>query len=310
MKIGVVGIGHVGSTAAYSLAMQGIGSELVLVDRDAKLAEAHRMDILHATPFFHPLRMLAGDYADLTGCAVVIIAAGVGQQPGESRMQLLSRNAAVFAEIVPQVMRHARDPILLVATNPLDIMTQIATRLSGLPPGRVLGSGTMLDTARFRALLAERYRVAPGSVHANVLGEHGDSEVLVWSGAQVAGVALEQFALACKQPLTPDVIAEVDEGVRRAAYKIIDGKGSTYYGIGAALARLVRCILNDERAVLTVCSMAPKVEGITDVALSLPTIVGRDGLRMRIHPHLSEPERNGLRECATRIKSSAIDLGY
>ncbi len=310
MKIGIVGCGHVGGTAAYTLALQGIGSELVLVDRDPGLADAQCMDILHATPFGQPVRVRAGDYADLAGCALVIFAAGVGQLPGESRMQLLTRNAKVFAEAVPQVMHHAGDPILLIATNPLDIMTQIATSLSGLPPDRVLGSGTMLDSARFRALLAERYRVSPASVHAYVLGEHGDSEVLVWSGARIAGVPLQQFAQACATPLTAADIAQIDEAVRRAAYRIIDGKGATYYGVGAALARLARCILNDERTVFTACSRVPDLDGVTDVALSLPSVIGRDGMQMRIQPELSTDERKALRDSALKIRQCAADLGY
>lgn len=310
MKIGIIGCGHVGGTAAYSLALQGIASELVLVDRNPLLAEAQRMDILHATPFSHPVRVQAGGYDLLAGCAVIILAAGVGQQPGESRMQLLSRNAAVFADVVPQVLRHANDPILLVAANPLDVMTQVATSLAGLPSGRVLGSGTMLDTARFRALLAGRFGISPSSVHAQVLGEHGDSEVLIWSGAQVAGVSLAQFAAASGLPLTPEVMAEIDHGVRHAADEIINGKGATYYGIGAALARLVRCILHDERSVFTVCSVAPDVEGVRDVALSLPLVVGREGVQRLIQPLLDAKEREALRRSAQLIKDSVSSIGY
>jgi L-lactate dehydrogenase len=310
MKIGIVGMGHVGSTAAYSLALQGIGSELVLIDLDPKLALAQQMDILHATPFAHPLRILAGDYADLAGCALVILACGVAQKPGETRMQLLARNAAVFADVVPRVVRHAAQAVLLVASNPLDVMTQVTAKLSGLPPARVLGSGTMLDTARFRALLAERYRISPASVHAYVLGEHGDSEVLLWSGVAVAGMPLSQFAAACGRPLTSQDAAAIDEGVRRAAYRIIDGKGATYYGIGGALARLARCILNDERTAFTACTMLPEVEGVAEVALSLPLVIGRDGVQMTLRPELDPGERDALRVSAEIIKAGVSGIGY
>lgn len=177
----------------------------------------------------------------------MVLAAGVAQRPGETRLQLLDRNAQVFAQVVPRVLEAAPEAVLLVATNPVDVMTQVAYRLSGLPPGRVVGSGTILDTARFRALLAEYLRVAPQSVHAYVLGEHGDSEVLVWSSAQVGGVPLLEFAEARGRALSPEDRARIDEGVRRAAYRIIEGKGATYYGIGAGLARLVRAILTDEK---------------------------------------------------------------
>lgn len=310
MKIGIVGAGHVGSTAAYSLVLQGVGSELVLVDRNHQLAEAQVMDILHATPFSHPVSIRSGDLADLEGCALVILAAGVGQLPGETRMALLQRNASVFSDIVPGVVRHAPDAVLLVATNPLDVMTQITTSLAGLPAGRVLGTGTILDTARFRTLLGQEYGIAPSSVHAYVLGEHGDSEVLLWSGAEVAGIPLAEFALACGHPLTPEAKERIDRKVRRAAYSIIDGKGATYYGIGAALARLSRCILYDERTVFTACSVVPDIAGIVDVALSLPHIIGRSGILSTLQPPTDEHERNALRESAALIKRSVTSLGY
>lgn len=310
MKIGIVGAGNVGATAAYSLALQGVGTEIVLVDRDAQRAEAHRMDILHATPLAYPVRLHAGGIPDLAGSGVVILAAGVGQLPGESRLQLLSRNAAVFAEVVPEVMRHAPGAILLVATNPLDIMTQIATVLSGLPPSRVLGSGTILDTARFRSLLGERFAVSPSSVHAYVLGEHGDSEVLIWSSAQIAGLPLQQYAASCSVPFDANVMSAIDDAVRRAAYRIIAGKGATYYGIGAALARLVRAIEHDERSVFTACTMTPEVEGVKQVALSLPLVIGRDGVEKQVYPQMDATEAKALRASAELIKQCTSQLGY
>lgn len=310
MKIGIVGAGQVGSTAAYSLVLQGVGSELVLIDHNRELAEAQVMDILHATPFSHPINIHDGDYPDLAGCALVILAAGVGQKPGETRMALLQRNAAIFADIIPKVVRHAVNAVLLVATNPLDIMTQIATTLANLPPGRVLGTGTVLDTARFRALLGQSYDVAPSSVHAYVLGEHGDSEVLLWSGAAVAGIPLAQFATACGRPLTPEIKDRIDHDVRRAAYRIINGKSATCYGIGAALARLSRCILYDERTVFTACAVVPVIEGIANVALSLPHIIGRSGIQATLHPPIDEHERNALRESAFLIKQNVVALAY
>ncbi|MES2069272.1 MAG: L-lactate dehydrogenase [Pseudomonadota bacterium] len=310
MKIGIVGTGHVGSTAAYSLVMQGVGRELVLVDHDRQLADAHVMDIMHATPFCHPVYVHSGDFPDLEGCALVILAAGVGQQPGETRLALLQRNAVVFADIVPKVVRHAADAVLLVATNPLDIMTQIATTLAGLPAGRVLGTGTVLDTARFRTLLGQIYEVAPSSVHAYVAGEHGDSEVLLWSSATVAGIPLAQFSGVCGKPLTAETKEQVDTNVRRAAYRIIDGKGATYYGIGAARASLSRCILYDERAVYTCCSVVPNFEGISNVALSLPHVLGRSGIRLTLEPSADHHERGALRNSAALIRDGVSSLGY
>lgn len=310
VKIGIVGSGFVGSTTCYAMVIQGIGSEFVLIDIDRKLAEAHAQDILHATPFTHPAKIRAGSYEDLAGASIVVIAAGVAQKPGETRLQLLDRNAQVFEDIVPKICRYAEDAILLVATNPVDIMTQVATRISGLPPQRVIGSGTILDTARFRALLGEYLEVSPQSVHAYVLGEHGDSEVLVWSEARVGGVSVFDFAERMGKPITETVKRQIDEGVRFAAYKIIEGKGATYFGIGAGIARLARAILSDEKAMLTVSALNDEVEGVPEVALSLPRIVGRQGIVTTLPVKLDKDEREALRKSAEILKQSATEIGY
>jgi L-lactate dehydrogenase len=310
MKIGIVGAGAVGGAAAYALINQGIGSEIVLVDRNAALAEAQHLDLLHATPYCHPLRVRCGGFEDLNGCALVILAAGVGQAPGETRMQLLERNAAVFRAIVPPIVHYAPDCVLLVATNPLDIMTHVAMRVSGLPSARVIGTGTLLDSARFRALLAERLDVATDSVHAQVLGEHGDSEVLVWSGAQVAGLPLPRFAAPRGVHLDEATVAEIDTGVRRAAYRNIDGKGATCYGIGAALAMLARCVLFDEKRILTVSTHSDDIGGVADVTLSMPVQVGAGGASFHILPALSEPEQQALERSARVIRDGLAALGY
>ncbi|MGB8623896.1 MAG: L-lactate dehydrogenase, partial [Paracoccaceae bacterium] len=261
MKVGIVGAGMVGSAAGYALALTGTVSRVALVDVDAALAEAQAEDISHAVPFASSTVVEAGDYAALKGASVVILAAGVGQKPGESRLELLGRNARVFAQVTGKVRDHAPDAILLVASNPVDIMTQITTRLTGLPATRVIGSGTILDTARFRSLLGRHLGISPRSVHAYVLGEHGDSEVLAWSNARAGSVPLGSFAAQLGAPITGNVRAEIDEGVRRAAYRIIKVKGSTYYGIGAGLARIVRAIAQDEQAVLSVSIVTGEVMG-------------------------------------------------
>lgn len=310
MKIGIVGAGAVGGAAAFALINQGIGSEIVLVDRNAALAEAQHLDLLHATPYCHPLQVRCGGFDDLHGCALVILAAGVSQAPGETRLQLLQRNATVFRAIVPAVVRAAPDAILLVATNPLDVMTHVAVRLSGLPPERVIGTGTLLDSARFRALLAERLGVATGSVHAQVLGEHGDSEVLVWSGAQVAGLPLQRFAALQGVALDEAVMADVDAGVRRAAYRIIEGKGATSYGIGAALAMLARCVLFDEKQVLTVSTLWGDIDGVADVTLSMPVQVGAGGAAFHVPPALSDFELQALASSARVIRNAVTAVGY
>ncbi|NLX10089.1 MAG: L-lactate dehydrogenase [Chloroflexi bacterium] len=281
MKIGVIGSGLVGSTTAYALVMRGIGREIVLVDLNKERAQAEADDILHAVPFAHPLHVRAGDYADLTGSAVVIITAGVSQRPGESRRELLGRNAKVFQSVIPSVLEHAPDAVLVVATNPVDVMTHLAARYAaefGVPSSRVLGSGTMLDTARFRALLGRHLGIDAYHVHCYVLGEHGDSEVLAWSEVSIGGIPLEEFCTEQGRDVTDEVRQAIDDQVRHAAYHIIEGKGATYYGVASAIARLVNVILLDQRSLLTVCTPVEDVAGVGDVTVSLPNLVGGEGV--------------------------------
>ncbi|GHC61739.1 L-lactate dehydrogenase [Neogemmobacter tilapiae] len=304
MKVGIVGTGMVGSAAGFAVALTGAASELVLIDHNPARALAEAEDIAHAVPFGRPLVVRAGGYADLAGAGVVILAAGVNQSPGETRLDLLARNAAVFQQIVPQVMQAAPEAILLIATNPVDIMTDITTRISGLPPGRVIGSGTILDTARFRSLLGRHLGISPQSVHAYVLGEHGDSEVLAWSAARAGTLPLRDFAAQVGAPITDAVMAEIDQGTRRAAYRIIEGKGATWYGIGAGLARIVRAIAGDERAVLSV-SMRANFPGLGDVALSVPRVLGRDGVMADLMPDLNAGETEALAASARLLWETA-----
>lgn len=311
MKVGIVGSGFVGATAGYALVMQGIGREIVLVDMNAARAAAEADDIRHAVPFSHPLEVYSGDYPDLAGSRVVVICAGVGQKPGESRLQLLQRNANVFREVVPAVLRHAPDAVLVVATNPVDVMTHLAARFAadcGVPAGRVLGSGTTLDTARFRSLLGGHCGVDPHHVHAYVIGEHGDSEVLTWSLATIGGMPLASFA-RLRGIETPEPIRrQIDHDVRRAAYTIIGGKGATYYGIGSALARIVNVILHDQRSILTVCAPAEDVAGVRDVTVALPRMVGGDGVLATFPLPLDEQESGLLRDSALVIRSALDEL--
>ena len=308
MKIGIIGAGMVGSTAGYSLVMRGTASEIVFVDLDAARARAEAEDIAHAVPFAHQCNVRAGGYDDLAGAGLVILACGVSQKPGETRIELLGRNAAVFRSVVGEVLRAAPDAILLVASNPVDIMGQITQRISGLPAGRVIGSGTILDTARFRWLLGQHLGIAARSVHGYVLGEHGDTEVLAWSNVRAGSVPLESFAAQVGAPVTADVRARIDTGVRRAAYTIIEGKGATWFGIGAGLARIASAIATDEQAVLTV-SVASNVLGVPDVACSLPRVVGRKGVVAELMPELSAQEQDGLRASAQMLKDTVEAVG-
>lgn len=309
MKVGIVGCGFVGATAAYTMALGGAATELVLVDIKEQLARAQAEDILHATPFARAVRVTAGGYPELAGARVIVFACGVGQKPGETRLQLLQRNYRVFESVVPQVLDHAPDAILLTVSNPVDVINEMVIKISGLSPARVIGSGTILDTARFRALLGEQLGVAPQSVHAYVLGEHGDSEVLVWSSAKVAGVPLGEFCGDVGCVMTEEVRSRIDDGVRRAAYRIIEGKGATYYGIGAGIARIVRAIRGDERAVLTVSASTGGVVGLEGVSLSLPRIVGAQGVAGTLRPGLSEDEDAALRKSAEILREAVREVG-
>jgi len=304
MKVGIIGCGAVGSSAAYAIVMSGVASEVALIDLNEKLARAQAEDILHATPFVRPVRIVAGGYAQLAGADAVVLCCGVGQRPGETRLELLARNTAVFEAVIPHVIANAPDAILIVATNPVDIMTSIVRELSGLPAGRVFGTGTVLDTARFRTLLAEHIGVAVQSVHAYVLGEHGDSEVLVWSSASVGGLPVDEFATQMERPITPEVRRKIDEDVRRAAYRIIDGKGATNYGIGAGIAYIVRVIRDDAHAVLTVSAPSPASEHLEAACLSLPRVVGAAGIIKTVHPELAADEQHAIEQSARILREA------
>lgn len=311
MKTGIVGSGFVGATAAYALVMRGVGRRLVLVDQNRARAESEADDILHAVPFANPLEVSAGDYSDLAGCRVVVVSAGVGQKPGETRLQLLERNAQVFKQVIPNILEHAPQAILLIATNPVDVMTHLAARYAaefGVPATRVIGSGTTLDTARFRALIGRKLNVDSQHIHAYVLGEHGDSEVLAWSQVTVGGIPLQEFCTGREISICEDDYAAIDESVRRAAYRIIEGKGATYYGIGSAVARIVEVILQDERSLLTICTPIADVAGVRDVTVSLPNLVGGDGLIQTFFPRLNESETAALRSSAQLVRSVIDEL--
>ena len=312
MKIGIVGCGMVGSSVAFALVMRGVGREVVLVDLSRSRAEAEANDILHAVPFAHPLIVRAGDYADLGDCRAVVIAAGVAQRPGETRLQLLQRNAAVFEHVVPNIASRAPDAVLVVVSNPVDIMTHLATvfaTASGVPSTRVIGSGTMLDSARFRTLLGARFGVDPHHVHAYVVGEHGDSEVLTWSLAAIAGTRLDEFAVRRGDAaLTESEKREIDQKVRGAAYEIIAGKGATYYGIGGAVARLLDVLLHDQRAILTISSRVQDLFGDQKVTFGLPHLVGAEGVLSRIPLHLDASEQKDLERSASIVHDAIESL--
>jgi L-lactate dehydrogenase len=311
MKIGIVGTGFVGATAAYAMVMNGVGREIVLVDLNKEKAAAEASDILHAVPFAHNLRVRAGEYEDLRGAQVVIMSAGVNQRPGETRLELLERNTSVFRSVIPQIYENAPDAVLVIATNPVDVMTHVTTWIAAeynVPSYRVIGSGTTLDTARFRALLGQALGVDTSHVHAYVVGEHGDSEVLTWSLTNIGNMPLEDFLRLRGHELTEEHRQVIDERVRGAAYRIIEGKGATYYGVGSALARITRNILSDRRAIMTVCTPTPDIAGVKDVTVSLPRLVGGDGVLETFHLPLSDKEERALHDSAALIKGYTDQL--
>ncbi|GHG31395.1 L-lactate dehydrogenase [Deinococcus indicus] len=302
MKVGVVGAGLVGATAAYALTLRGSCSEVILTDQNSDRARAEAQDIAHAAPVSHGVRVGSGPVADLRGSAVVIVAAGANQKPGESRLDLLQKNAAIFRELIPQVVAAAPGATLLIATNPVDVLTDLTARLA--PGASVMGSGTVLDSARFRHLIAEHAGVDGTHVHGYVLGEHGDSEVLAWSTASVAGLPVADFMAARGREWTPEIRAQIDADTRGAAAQIIGGKHATYYGIGAALARITERVLGDRRGILTVSAPTPEF----GVSLSLPRVVGRGGVVDTISPALTGPERQALERSAAVLRDALAAL--
>jgi L-lactate dehydrogenase len=307
-RVAIVGVGNVGATCAYALLMSGRAAEIVLIDANPARAEGEAMDLNHAVPFGAPCRVWAGDYADCAGAAVTVITAGAAQKPGETRLDLVKKNTAIFKSIVPQVARHNPDGIILVAANPVDVLSYAAWKLSGLPAARVIGSGTILDTARFRYLLSQHYGVDPRSVHAYIIGEHGDSEVPVWSLANIAGMRLTDFCCLQNAEYDQAKLDEIFVQTRDAAYEIIRRKGATFYAIGTGLMRIVEAILRDQSTVLSVSSLIDQYYGIDDVYLSLPTVIDRGGVEALLRLPLEEMEIVGLRRSADVLKATIAQL--
>ena len=307
-KVGIVGSGLVGSSFAYALMMRGLATELVLVDANKDRAVGEAMDLNHGLPFTRPMKIVAGDYADLEGARVVVVTAGAGQKPGETRLDLLSRNAAIFRSIVPEVVKHNPDGILLIATNPVDILTYVSLQESGLPAGKVVGSGTILDTSRFRFLLGRYYGVDARSVHAYIIGEHGDSEIPLWSLVNIGGVRLQEFAPLSDKRYNQQEMDRLFASVRDAAYEIIRKKGATYYAIGLGLLSIVEAILGDYNSVLSVSTLMTGQYGVSDICLSLPCVVGTDGVREVLTLNLSREEEGGFRASAEKLKTTLQSL--
>jgi len=306
-KCAVIGCGNVGAATAYTLAINSIFSEIVLLDSNEMKAKGEAMDIVHGLPFAHPVKVYAGNYDDLKDCALIIIAAGSGQKEGESRLDLVEKNVSIFKQIIPKIISRNRECILLVLSNPVDILTFVTLRISGFPANQVIGSGTVLDTARFKYLLGERLGVDMRNIHAFIIGEHGDSELAVWSSANVSGIDLDEYC-KIKNRSGIDTLYGIYDDVKNAAYKIIEGKGATYYAIAMCAYRIAKSIARDEHSVLTVSSLVDGHYGLHDVCMGLPCIVGNRGVEKMLDIPLSKSEQQYLSASADTLFSVLKEL--
>mgnify|MGYP004451046739 FL=1 len=300
-KCAIIGCGFVGATTAFTLIEHGVFSELVLIDANNKKAEGEAMDLNHGIPFAKPVKVYAGNYDDLSDCSLIIIAAGANQKPGETRIDLVKKNTAILKSIIPEITKRNKECILLILSNPVDILTYITLKISGFPKNRVIGSGTVLDTARLKYLLAEHLSVDSRNVHAFIIGEHGDSELAVWSSANISGIDLKDFCGLCGKCTTMENIYNLYNNVRESAYKIIDSKGATYYAIAMATLRIVECIVRDEKSVIPVSTLVEGEYGINDVCMGLPSIVGKNGVERILEIPLNKNEAENLLNSAREI---------
>lgn len=309
-KITVVGAGFVGSTTAYTLMISGLVSELVLIDVNKEKAEGEIMDLSHGMPFVRPVRMTNGDYRDCAGSDIIIISAGANQKPGETRIDLVHKNTAIFKSIISEIIKYNNDCILLVVTNPVDILTYVTWKVSGFPKEKVIGSGTVLDTARFRYRLGEHVGIDTRNVHAYIIGEHGDTEVAAWSLTNIAGIPMDKYCEDCQQCDGQLSKYEIYSDVKNAAYEIIKRKGATYYAVALAVRRIVEAIVRDENSILTVSSLMEGYYGLNDVCLSLPTVVNRTGISRVLDVPLDKAEREALFNSGNSLKDiiMSIDL--
>jgi len=310
-KCAIIGCGNVGATIAYTYTMSGLFSEIVLIDLDQARAKGEAMDLSHGLPFLSPVTVRAGEYKDLSDAALIVIAAGAAQKEGQTRLELLSANMRVFSSIVNQITRYTTDAILLVVTNPVDILTYHTIRISGYPAHRVIGSGTVLDTARLKQLMGEYLGVDSRNVHTFVIGEHGDSELPVWSGANISGINLTDYFQMCNTCQGLECLDKMFQSVRDAAYKIIEAKGATYYAIAQAVLRITESIMRDEKSVLTVSTYLNGHYGLYDVCLGVPAVVGAEGVLQVLDIPLSEDELAALQRSAKTVSREIQDtLSY
>ena len=306
-KVAIIGCGFVGSASAFALLESGLFSEIVLIDANQEKAEGEALDIAHGAPFARPTKIYAGEYKDIADAAIVVVTAGAGQKPGETRLDLVKKNVGIFKSVIPSITEYNKDGILLIVANPVDVLTYAAAKISGFPENRVFGSGTVLDTARFKYLLGEHLEVDSRAVHAFIIGEHGDSEIAAWSSANVSGIPVNDFCEMRGHFEHAKSMERIAEEVKNSAYEIIEKKGATYYGIAMSVKRICEAIVRDEKSILPISSIQHNNYGISDVALSMPAIVGRDGVECTVPYELSKKEVEALQESAKTLKEVIDD---
>lgn len=307
-KVAVIGCGFVGSASAFSLMNSGLFSEIVLIDANQEKAEGEAMDISHGIPFARQMKIYAGNYDDIVDASIIIVTAGANQKPDETRLDLVHKNVAIFKSIIPEIAKRGCKGILLVVANPVDILTYTALKLSGFEENRVIGSGTVLDTARLKYELGKHLQVDSKSVHAFIIGEHGDSEIAAWSSANVSGIALDEFCEMRGHFEHQDAMLAIGEKVKNSAYEIIKRKQATYYGIAMAVKRICEVIIRDEKSILPISSMMHGEYGLEDVVLSMPAIVGKNGLETKVPITLNEKEQRKLSQSASTLKEILKEL--
>lgn len=307
-KAAMIGCGFVGSASAFALMQSGLFSELVLIDANHDKAEGEAMDIAHGLPFAGQMKIYAGDYDDIVDAAVIIVTAGAAQKPGETRLDLVNKNVNIFKSIIPEIAKRNYKGILLIVANPVDILTYTAVKLSGLPENRVIGSGTVLDTARLKYALGEHLEVDSRSVHSFIIGEHGDSEIVAWSSTNVSGIPVNDFCELRGHFNHEEAMHRIADDVKNSAYDIIEKKGATYYGIAMSVKRICECIMRDEKSILPISSMMHGEYGISDICLSMPTVVGREGAETRVPIQLNEQEESALSASAEQLSKVVAQL--
>ena len=306
-KVAIIGCGFVGSASAFALLESGLFSEIVLIDANQEKAEGEALDIAHGAPFARPTKIYAGEYKDIADASIVIVTAGAGQKPGETRLDLVKKNVGIFKSVIPSITEHNKDGILLIVANPVDVLTYAAAKISGFPENRVFGSGPVLDTARFKYMLGEHLEVDSRAVHAFIIGEHGDSEIAAWSSANVSGIPVNDFCEMRGHFEHTKAMERIAEEVKNSAYEIIEKKGATYYGIAMSVKRICEAIVRDEKSILPISSIQHNNYGISDVALSMPAIVGREGVECTVPYELSKKEVEALQESAKTLKEVIDD---